>query len=268
MYDPQHETVMRENMKLEREKAELKELVEQLNAEKDQLINLNEDNKTLVLKISKEYDVSKNKLTQELVDKIERRKKYDADIERLHHEIERRQKEIESLQAQAIEPMDMDVFKLKIRKDYEAVHNSEMQEMQSLVDRLKEEINQSKREFEILNMKHENLKLDTQRDLDNAKVKYREELQVLMKENQNLQSKVEMSKDREMLRQARRELEEAKRRVEEYQKECNSLRKERDSLKDQMNDIVITHNKDIEEERSKKREAIAENDKLRYKIRV
>jgi chromosome segregation ATPase len=98
-------------------------------------------------------------------------------------------------------------------------------------------------------------------------MKYKEELQVVIKENQNLQSQIEMSKERDMLRQARRELEEAKRRIEEYQKECNELRKERDQLKDQSNDLVINHNREIEEERSKKREAISQNDKLKFKVR-
>jgi predicted nucleic acid-binding Zn-ribbon protein len=101
--------------------------------------------------------------------------------------------------------------------------------------------------------------------LENNKLKFKDEIQALVK---SAQSQGEVSKDRDMLRQARRELEEAKRRVEEYQKECNALRKQRDELKDTINDTVIAHNKQIEDERTKKREAISQNDKLKFRIRA
>ena len=258
---------MRENMKLERDIAEFKEMLEQERAEKNQILDHNEDNKMLINKLSKELDVAKKKLTEELVDKRERRVKYDAEMDRLRQEIERRQQEIENMQAQAIEPMDMDILKLKTRKEFENSHAMELEERQNIINKIKEERDELKRNLEFLNIKHENLKFDSQREIESNKFKYKEELQVLIKENQKLQSQIEMSKDRDMLRQARRELEEAKRRMEEYQKECNELRKERDALKDSTNDLIISHNRAIEDERSKKREAIAQNDKLKFRIR-
>lgn len=267
MLDPQYETLMRENMKLERDIAEFKEMLEQERAEKNQILDHNEDNKMLINKLSKELDVAKKKLTEELVDKRERRVKYDAEMDRLRQEIERRQQEIENMQAQAIEPMDMDILKLKTRKEFENSHTMELEERQNIINKIKEERDELKRNLEFLNIKHENLKFDSQREIESNKFKYKEELQVLIKENQKLQSQIEMSKDRDMLRQARRELEEAKRRMEEYQKECNELRKERDALKDSTNDLIISHNRAIEDERSKKREAIAQNDKLKFRIR-
>lgn len=267
MLDPQYETLMRENMKLERDIAEFKEMLEQERAEKNQILDHNEDNKMLINKLSKELDVAKKKLTEELVDKRERRVKYDAEMDRLRQEIERRQQEIENMQAQAIEPMDMDILKLKTRKEFENSHAMELEERQNIINKIKEERDELKRNLEFLNIKHENLKFDSQREIESNKFKYKEELQVLIKENQKLQSQIEMSKDRDMLRQARRELEEAKRRMEEYQKECNELRKERDALKDSTNDLIISHNRAIEDERSKKREAIAQNDKLKFRIR-
>lgn len=267
MIDAQYETLMRENMKQERDIAELKELLEQERAEKEQLMDHNEDNKMLINKLSKEYEVAKKKLTEELVDRRERRVKYDAEMERLRVEIDKRQREIEEMQAQAIEPQDMDILRLKAKKEFETQHALELEEKQTIINQIKEERDELRRNLEFLDTKHENLKFDSQREIESNKLKYREELQVLVKENQKLTSQIEMSKDRDMLRQARRELEEAKRRVEEYQKECNTLRKERDTMKDEKNDLVIAHNRSIEEERSKKREAIAQNDKLKFKIR-
>lgn len=142
-----------------------------------------------------------------------------------------------------------------------------MEEKSILLNQAKQERDEFKRLLEIMNTKYDNLKFESQREIESSKLKYREELQGIMKENQKLLSQIELSKDRDLLRQARRDLEEAKRRMEEYQKECTELRKERDSIKDEKNDIIITHNRDIEYERSRKREAIAENDKLKFKVR-
>ena len=69
MIDAQYETLMRENMKLEREISELKEMLEQEKSEKAQLFDINEDNKVLISKLSKELEVAKKKLTEELVEK-------------------------------------------------------------------------------------------------------------------------------------------------------------------------------------------------------
>lgn len=268
MLDPQYETTMRENMKLERDCSELKEMLEQERAEKSQLMDQYNDNKNLISKLSKELDVAKRKLTEELVDKRERRVKYEAEMERLRQEIERRQREIEDVQATAVEPMDMDIFRLKAKKEFENSHAMEMQERQNIIDQIKQERDELKRNLEFLNTKHDNLKFDSQRDLESSKLKFKEELQMLIKENQNLQSQLQLNKDRENLRQCRRDLEDAKRRMEEYQKECIELRKLKDATKDQMNDLVIQHNREIEAERSRKREAIATCDQLKFKIRA
>ena len=204
---------------------------------------------------------------EELVDKKERRGKYEAEMARLRQEIDRRHREIEEVQAQSVDPMDMDILRVRIKKEFETSHSMELEEKQIIIGQLKSERDELHRELDFLNIKHENLKLDSQRTIDSNKLKHREELQSLIKENESLQSQIEMSKDRDMLRQARRELDEAKRRIEEYQKDCNELRKERDSLKDQKNDLTINHNRDIEEERTRKRESTSLNDKLKFKIR-
>jgi len=219
MTDAQYETLMRENMKLERDYSEVREMLEQERAEKEQLMGHNEDNKNLINKLSKEYEIAKKKLTEELVNKRERRLKYDEEIQRLRIEIDRRQKEIEDMQGQAIEPMDMEIFKMKMKKEIETSHRIEIEERNAMLERSKNERDDYKRSLEILNTKYENLKLDTQSQIESNKLKYKEELQGLILENQKLQTQVEASKDRDLLRQARRDLEESKRRMEEYQKE-------------------------------------------------
>lgn len=139
MSDAQYETLMRENMRMERENAEIREILERERAEKEQLMNHNEDNKNLISKLSKEYDVAKKKLTDELMDKKERRMKYEAEMQRLRDEIDRRQREIEEMQSQAIEPVDMDILRMKAKKEFETAHTIEMEEKNMQVSKLKRE---------------------------------------------------------------------------------------------------------------------------------
>ncbi|CAI2364680.1 unnamed protein product [Moneuplotes crassus] len=266
--DLQYETLLRQSMQQERDIAELKEMLETERAEKSKLFEHNEDNKLLIGKLVKELDVAKKKLTQELMDKKERRDKYEAEMGRLRQEIERRHREIQDVQEQAVDPMDMDILRVKIKKEFETNHSNELEEKQMIISQLKTERDEVRRELEFLNTKHENLKFDSQRNADSTKSKHKEEIQGLTKEIEHLQSQIEMSKDRDLLRQTRRELDESKRRIEEYQKECNEFRRERDALKDQINDLVISNNREIEEERSRKRELVANNDKLKFRIRA
>ena len=264
--DSQYEALMRQNAQLERDVSELKELLEQERAEKNQLLNHNEDNKLLIGKLNRELEVARKKLVEDVVNNNERKIKYEEEVSRLRHEIDKRQKEIEDMQAQSIKPMDMNILRMKMKEEFETSYALESED-KAMIAKLKEERDELRRNLQFLDTKHEGLKIDSQREIESNKLKYKEELQGLIQENQHLQSQIEMSKDREMLRQSRRELDETKRRIEEYQKECNELRKQRDSLRDEKNDCIISHNRDIEEERSRKREAIAENDKLKFKIR-
>lgn len=266
--DAQYEALVRKSMQQERDIAELTQLLEAERAQKGKLLEHNEDNKNITAKLVKELDVARKKLTEELLDKKERRDKYEAEMGRLRQEIERRHKEIEEVQAQSVDPMDMDILRVKIKKEFETTHSNDLEEKQTIISQLKSERDELRRELEFLNTKHENLKFDTQRTIESNKQKHKDDIQALTKEIESFQSQIELNKDRDMLRQTRRELQEAKRRIEEYQNECNELRRERDTLKDQSNDLIITHNREIEQERTRKREVIASNDKLKFKIRT
>ena len=46
----------------------------------------------------------------------------------------------------------------------------------------------------------------------------------------------------------------------------SELRKERDDAKERLTEVQINHNRDIEEERSKRRTYASENDSLKFKV--
>ena len=79
--------------------------------------------------------------------------------------------------------------------------------------------------------------------------------------------RVDDQKDRDLVRQLRRDLEEYKRRGTESSSENNDLRKERDTLKIERNDLIITHAKEMEDERNNRRVINSENEKFKFKIK-
>ena len=123
-----------------------------------------------------------------------------------------------------------------------------------------------KREYALLKTAHENMKVSNEKSLQQARSKYKDELDIVMRENENLQSTITKSKDKESLRNARWDLEEVKRRNMELQSEVTDLWKERDEAKESWTEIQINHNWDIEEERSKRRTLASENDSLKFKV--
>lgn len=128
---------------MERGVAELKEMLEQERAEKTQLMDHNEDNKMLINKLSKEYEVTKRRLTDELAGKREKDAKHRAEMDRLRVEIDK-------LQSHMVEPMvmDMDILLLKTKKEFETTHNNELAEFQDRIDKLQEERDEYKRNLE------------------------------------------------------------------------------------------------------------------------
>ena len=66
-----------------------------------------------------------------------------------------------------------------------------------------------------------------------------------MMENQTLQSRIDDSREKDVIRNLRRELEESRRRMNDYQSEANDARKDRDSLKLEKNDLIISNSREL-----------------------
>lgn len=99
------------------------------------------------------------------------------------------------------------------------------------------------------------------------KEKSRKEVSDLLIENQALQSKADDKKDRELIRQLRRDLEEQKRRAMELNSEATELRRERDAVKLEKNEQFVQFTRDIEEERSAKRQLQSDAERAEFKLK-
>ena len=116
------------------------------------------------------------------------------------------------------------------------------------------------------------MQLDTQRhefekELAEVKDKARKETSEMLIENQALQAKADDKKDRELIRQLRRDLDTHKRKEQELMTEATELRRERDSLKLEKNETFVQFTKELEEERSAKRQIQSELERNDFKTK-
>ena len=93
------------------------------------------------------------------------------------------------------------------------------------------------------------------------------EVNDFMQEIMMLQERIEDNRDKEIIRNLRRELDEIKYRYDETENEMEDLRREKERLREEKNDILIKLNKQIDIEKSDKRNYKAENDRLLIKVR-
>jgi hypothetical protein len=162
-------------------------------------------------------------------------------------------------------PVDTDILRMKIAKDMEARHKLEIEGRQTENDRLAEQFYEAKRQSEIFKAHIESLKLESEKELRDAKEKHRQELHELTLENQALTSKAEDRRDRDLIRTLRREVDEHKRRCTELLGECSDLRKDRDMLKLERGEFMVKHQKEMEESKNERRVLISETERLSFK---
>lgn len=88
-----------------------------------------------------------------------------------------------------------------------------------------------------------------------------------MQEIQALQERLEDTRDKDIIRILRRDLDEIKFRYDENESEMEELRREKEKLREEKNDILIKLNKQVDIEKTEKRNYKSENDKLLIRVR-
>ena len=164
-------------------------------------------------------------------------------------------------------PIDTDIMRMKIQKDIEGRHRIELDAKQQEVDRLGEQYYEAKRQLDVLKMQLDTQRHEFEKELAEVKDKARKETSEMLIENQALQAKADDKKDRELIRQLRRDLDTHKRKEQELMTEATELRRERDSLKLEKNETFVQFTKELEEERSAKRQIQSELERNDFKTK-
>jgi hypothetical protein len=142
-----------------------------------------------------------------------------------------------------------------------------MDQKQHEVDRLSEQYYEAKRQLDIVKTQLETQRHESEKEVADLKERSRKEASDLMIENQALQSKADDKRDRELIRQLRRELDEHKRRSSELLSEATELRRERDMIKLEKNEQFVQFTRDLEDERSQKRQLQSDLERNDFKTK-
>lgn len=223
MSEAHYEALVSDNNELNKALTKTKTLFEQEVAEKQNLVTIIEDYKTHFDRLTMENAQIQKKLTEEISAKRLTKEHHDVETDRLKVEVGRRQKEIEEVLMTAAEPMQVETLRMKARKEVDVAHRAELDERQSQVEDLQNQLEKAKREREAANIDLDSVKVEIEKERTLSKAKYREELDEVLKENETLRGEIERSRDREKLHEVRRDHEESKRMQEELSKQVMEL---------------------------------------------
>lgn len=98
---------------------------------------------------------------------------FDSTIRSFKIEIERKQKELEDVQAKVIPSLDHDMIRIKIINELEGPHRQVVESKQNEIDKLQDQVYELKRQFDILNTKYEAVRFEAEKDIKDLKERHK-----------------------------------------------------------------------------------------------
>ena len=267
MDENRYESLLDENTNLKRALSSTKHILERTLNDYETLKQIHEDFKHQYTKVKKENEEQSQRYIQLLHDKKDHELHFDNTIRNFKMAIEQKQKELEDVQAKIIPSVDNDMMRIKIINELEFPHRQAIESKQLEVDRLQDQVYELKRIVEITNSKYESIRFEAEKDIRDLKEHHKFEVSDLMQEIQSLQERLEDTRDKDIIRVLRRDLDEVKFRYDENETEMEELRREKEKLREEKNDILIKLNKQVDIEKTEKRNYKSENDKLLIRVR-
>lgn len=87
--------------------------------------------------------------------------------------------------------IDPEVQRVKIKKEVQAIFNSELNAKQYQIERLSEQLHDNKRKYETLQITFDWFKEDKEKDIATLREKHKTDMNEMIMEMQNLQHKLE-----------------------------------------------------------------------------
>jgi predicted nucleic acid-binding Zn-ribbon protein len=159
-------------------------------------------------KLKKESDESHQRYLVLLSEKKEMENQFDNTIRSFKIAIEQKQKELEDVQAKVIPSLDHDMIRIKIINELEVPHRQALDQKQNEIEKLQDQGNHLKKEFELLQTKFNSVRFEAERDIKALKERHKVELNDLMIEIQTLHDRVDDTRDKETIRSLKREIDE------------------------------------------------------------
>ena len=134
---------------------------------------IHEDFKGQYDRLKRDSEDGNQKYIQLLTDKKEIESQFDNTIRNFKIAIEQKQKELEDVQAKLIPSLDHDMIRIKIINELEGPQRLALETKQFEIDKLQDHIYEIKRQFEILNSKHESVKYEADREIRDLKERHK-----------------------------------------------------------------------------------------------
>ena len=213
--------------------------------------NLKKENKEMSANL---LEVSENKRQLEL--------KMSESLRGLQLALNMKQKEMEDLQNKLLSSVDIELERMKIKNKLELIYTQENEFKQNKIINLNEDLDDTKRNYELINTKYHSMVRDHEKTVDFIKQAHKTQVNELMDEIGNLQNQVSTDIYKDKYHEIKRESEHTKGTLSLLEKEINQTSLELETVRREKNDLLINNSNLLDKERSDKRELKSMYDKL------
>ena len=165
-----------------------------------------------------------------------------------------KQKENEELQVRLLNTHDIELEKMKIKNKLELQYNQEIEKRQSKIENLVSELDELKRNYELLNARYNSISRDHENEIDFLKESHKIQVNELINEISSLQNQNSSDIYKDKYHELKRESETIKGRNETFQKEMNDINLELERLRREKTDNLVNNSKLLESERAERRD--------------
>ena len=180
-----------ENREITRELLDARDSLEKESSEKQSLMKFYQNLKQQLQAKVDESDLDKKKIRDFELSYRELEEQAKSEIRNLKNKNEHLKREMEDKEDRITRQVDPEVQRVKIKKDVQAMFSSELSAKQYQIDKILEDLHESKRNYETLKLTFDWYKEDKEKEISNEKEKNKADMNEMIMEMQNLEHKLD-----------------------------------------------------------------------------
>lgn len=187
----QYQVLYDEHQELVKELLETRDNYEKANSEKESLMKFYQNLKQQLQNKVEESESDKKKIRDLELSYRELDDQAKAEIRNLKNKMEMMKRDMEDKEDRQSRQEDPEVQRVRIKKEVQAIFNSELSAKQYQIEKLQDEIHESKRSYDALKITYDWYKEDKEKELAEIKNKHKADMNETIMEMQALQHKLE-----------------------------------------------------------------------------
>lgn len=261
-----YQRYLEENMELKKIVSKLENLLSKERNEKLSLQKIYEDFKLLHDKTRKELQDTNTRLQNVHNEKLTFEKKLEQELERQKNYFDK-QKESYEQELLRLSAYDSENEKNKIIYQVEESFRLKLQQKDSEIEELNDQLLDQRRKNELLSAEYETMKNEAIKEIDMIKESHKAEVRELLFKVQLLSEKSEQSTDKEAFRELKNDFDLLRKQNNEYLSEINALRREKENSLLEKNDVRLTLMKELDSEKMKNKILEADYDRNNHVLK-